>query len=44
MGYLYERTGAWTVPLLCLLTVLVPLCVAAVYVSRPQLIEDHLVA
>ena len=44
MGYLYERTGAWTVPLLCLLTLLVPLCLAAIYVSRPQLIEDQLTA
>ncbi|CUR59798.1 Major facilitator superfamily MFS_1 [metagenome] len=42
MGYLYERTGGWTVPLLCLLGLLVPLAVAAVYVSRPQQIEDQL--
>ncbi|MGD9959823.1 CynX/NimT family MFS transporter [Nocardioides sp.] len=44
MGFLYERTGGWTVPLVCLLVLLVPLSAAAVYVSRPLQIEDQLTA
>jgi MFS transporter, CP family, cyanate transporter len=42
MGYLYERTGGWTVPLICLLLLLVPLTGVAAYVSRPQQLEDVL--
>jgi CP family cyanate transporter-like MFS transporter len=42
MGYLYEHTGSWTVPLVCLLVLLVPLAAVAVDVSRPQHIEDML--
>lgn len=42
MGYLYEHTGGWTVPLICLLLLLVPLAGVAVYVSRPQQLEDVL--
>ncbi len=42
MGYLNERTGGWTVPLICLLVLLAPLTLAALYVSRPQHLEDSL--
>lgn len=42
MGYLYERTGGWTIPLTCLLALLAPLAAVAVYVSGPRHIEDEL--
>ena len=43
MGYLYEHTGGWTVPLVCLLVLLAPLAAVSVYVSRPHQLEDLLV-
>ena len=43
MGYLYEHTGGWNVPLICLLVLLVPLAAVSVYVSRPQHLENLLV-
>ena len=42
VGYLYDRTGGWTVPLWVLLALVVPQLVAGLAVARPTYIEDHL--
>jgi CP family cyanate transporter-like MFS transporter len=42
VGALYEATGGWTVPLLLLTILAVPLLAVAAYVARPRFIEDQL--
>ena len=44
MGALFDFTGAWTVPLLVLLSFVAPLAVAGVKASRPAYLEDQLAA
>jgi CP family cyanate transporter-like MFS transporter len=40
MGFLYDVSGGWTVPLLGLIALCVPQLVAGLLVSRPSYIED----
>ena len=40
MGFLYELTGGWTVPLIALIVLVVPQLVAGLLVARPSYIED----
>ncbi len=42
MSVLHDATGGWTVPLLCLVALGVPLALAGVGVSRPAYVEDEL--
>ena len=42
MGALHEATHGWTVPLLALSAVAVPLLVSALVLSRPSYVEDQL--
>jgi CP family cyanate transporter-like MFS transporter len=42
MSVLHDATGGWTVPLLCLAALGVPLAIAGVAVSRPAYVEDEL--
>ncbi len=42
MSVLREATGGWTVPLLCLVALAVPLAVAGAGVARPAYVEDEL--
>ena len=42
MGLLHDLTGGWTVPLLALIALCVPLLVVGLAVSRPSYIEDQL--
>ena len=42
MGVLYDATGGWTVPLLGLLLLVVPMVVVGLMVARPSYIEDSL--
>ncbi|MGH3508786.1 MAG: CynX/NimT family MFS transporter [Nocardioidaceae bacterium] len=42
MGALHEVTGGWTVPLLALAGLSLPLLIAALAVARPSYIEDQL--
>lgn len=42
VGALYGATGAWTVPLIALVVLLIPQAVAGVLVARPRLLEDEL--
>ncbi|MDQ6686037.1 MAG: MFS transporter [Actinomycetota bacterium] len=42
MGYLYGRTGGWSVPLLSLLALLGPLALTCVFVSRTSFVEDQI--
>jgi len=42
MGFLYDLTGGWTVPLVALLVLMVPQTVAGLVVSRPSYLEDQL--
>jgi CP family cyanate transporter-like MFS transporter len=42
MGVLYDVTGGWTVPLTCLLVLVVPQLVIGLVVSRPSYLEDAL--
>jgi CP family cyanate transporter-like MFS transporter len=41
VGVLYDATGAWTVPLLALIALLVPQLVVGVVIGRPSYIEDQ---
>ena len=41
---LHEATDGWTVPLLALITLSVPLFLLALYVGRPAHLEDQLAA
>jgi CP family cyanate transporter-like MFS transporter len=42
VGVLYAATGGWTVPLLALTALVVPMLALAAYVARPAAIEDQL--
>jgi CP family cyanate transporter-like MFS transporter len=42
MGFLYDLTGGWTIPLVTLIVLVIPQMVAGVAVSRPSYIEDYL--
>lgn len=42
VGALYGATGAWTVPLVVLVALLVPQAVAGIMVARPRFLEDEL--
>ncbi|MGZ4437787.1 MAG: CynX/NimT family MFS transporter [Nocardioidaceae bacterium] len=42
MGFLYDLTNGWTVPLSALLVLMVPQIVAGMIVSRPAYVEDQL--
>jgi CP family cyanate transporter-like MFS transporter len=42
VGVLLDRTGGWTAPLVFLILLLVPLALAAGYVSRPRSVEDQI--
>ncbi len=42
VGVLYDATGGWTVPLLLMIALVVPMAVLAGYVGRPLRIEDQL--
>ena len=42
MGLLYDVTGGWTVPLIGLLLLVVPMVVVGLIVARPSYIEDSL--
>ncbi len=42
VGVLHERTGGWTVPLLALTALAVPLAACGMALGRPDYIEDHL--
>jgi MFS transporter, CP family, cyanate transporter len=44
VGVLHSASGGWTVPLVVLLVLSVPLFVVAMYVGRPAHIEDQLTA
>jgi CP family cyanate transporter-like MFS transporter len=44
MSVLHDATGGWTVPLLCLVGLAVPLAAAGVGVARPAYVEDELEA
>lgn len=41
-GVLHESSGGWTVPLLAVLALILPLAVCCVYVARPHFLEDQL--
>ena len=41
MGFLYDLTGGWTVPLLALTALLVPQLVFGILIARPAFIEDQ---
>jgi len=43
-GLLYEASGGWTVPLLVLLALTVPMLVSGLRIARPRLLEDELAA
>jgi CP family cyanate transporter-like MFS transporter len=43
MSILHDATGGWTVPLLCLTALVVPLAVAGAGAARPSYVEDELV-
>jgi CP family cyanate transporter-like MFS transporter len=40
MGFLYDLTGGWNVPLTALIVLVVPQLIAALTVARPSYIED----
>ena len=40
MGFLYDLSGGWTVPLVALTALVVPQLAAGLSVSRPSYIED----
>ena len=42
MGFLYDVTGGWTLPLSLLLVLVVPMLVTGLMVARPTYIEDSL--
>ncbi len=42
MSILHDATGGWTVPLLCLVALVVPLAVAGAGAARPAYVEDEL--
>ena len=42
VGFLHERTGGWTVPLLTLTVLVVPLVLCGQALARPRYIEDEL--
>jgi MFS transporter, CP family, cyanate transporter len=42
MGFLYDLTGGWTVPLVALMVLTVPQLVTGLLVARPSYIEDAL--
>ena len=42
MGFLYDVTGGWTVPLIGLLLLVIPMVVVGLIVARPSYIEDSL--
>jgi CP family cyanate transporter-like MFS transporter len=42
MGFLYDLTGGWTVPLVALIVLTVPQLVTGLLVSRPAYLEDAL--
>jgi CP family cyanate transporter-like MFS transporter len=42
VGVLHEATGGWTVPLLVLVVLSVPLFLVGLYVGKPGHIEDQL--
>jgi CP family cyanate transporter-like MFS transporter len=42
VGVLHDATGGWSVPLVVLLALSVPLFVVGMYVGRPAHIEDQL--
>ena len=42
MAVLHDATGGWTVPLLCLVALVVPLAAAGTAVSRPAYVVDEL--
>jgi CP family cyanate transporter-like MFS transporter len=44
MGFLFDLTGGWTVPLVALLVLCVPQLVAGLVAARPSYIEDQLSA
>jgi MFS transporter, CP family, cyanate transporter len=44
VGVLYDATGGWTVPLLLMIALVVPMAVLAGYVGKPLQIEDQLPA
>jgi CP family cyanate transporter-like MFS transporter len=44
VGVLHTATGGWTVPLMFLLVLAVPLFALAAYVARPVYVEDQLIA
>jgi CP family cyanate transporter-like MFS transporter len=42
IGTLHDATGGWTLPLLCLIGLMVPQILVGLYVVRPTFIEDQL--
>lgn len=42
VGLLYDATGEWTIPLLLLLVLVVPMLGLATWLSRPLLLEDEI--
>jgi CP family cyanate transporter-like MFS transporter len=42
VGLVYDATGGWTVPLLLLVALTLPLLAVALYVARPAYVEDQL--
>lgn len=42
VGLLYEATGGWTVPLMLMIALVVPMALLAAYVGRPCYVEDQL--
>lgn len=42
VGLLYDATGEWTIPLILLLVLVVPMLGLATWLSRPLLLEDEL--
>ena len=42
VGALHDATGGWTLPLLCLIGLMVPQILVGLYVVRPTFIEDQL--
>lgn len=42
VGLLYDATGGWTVPLVMMIVLVVPMLVLASYVGRPVYLEDQL--
>ena len=43
MGFVYDLTGGWTVPLIGLVVLVVPQLLAGLSVARPSYIEDAIV-